>query len=442
MSIEEFLKQFNDIIPFSLNLRVGGARTNLIKTDDEHKSYSNFKGRMYPFYKKDITGVTTEWVPLEEIDAHLDLIITCPYPHTFKWEECPKSTKKSSQHFVVRILTDEDRQVGFIMLDLNKAGDIDRKYCSYYNENVTHNISHSVDYSFDQETKKMVKDKESLSFASINLEEEIEEEVTFYRKNGVLTCVTISKHPLRNSAYISLLWHEDDVKRNQMFFSRYYNNVPIKAGTYIASDSAHHVIIGDYQNRLETIEILETRLEDEKDPKPYMRQSDFDRIRDKIKDLKDPKNDMFSGFVGELIGNTIIKDGSKEILVFETLKDGYHYFTSLDVTGLDAFNYDSYGEYHDSPLYFEAMKNTPKIPMFRTRVTEEEEVLVPFGDQITEEETKNYEWFKSYCTESFATIEKGKMSSLTLDKYSVSENKHKTNNNKNPKNKHLDLKRL
>ena len=34
MSIEEFLKQFNDIIPFSFNLRVGGARTNLIKTDD------------------------------------------------------------------------------------------------------------------------------------------------------------------------------------------------------------------------------------------------------------------------------------------------------------------------------------------------------------------------------------------------------------------------
>ena len=431
MSIEEFLKQFNDIIPFSFNLRVGGARTNLIKTDDEHKSYNNFKGRMYPFYKKDITGVTTEWVPLEEIDAHLDLIITCSYPHTFKWEECPKSTKKSSQHFVVRILTDEDRQVGFIMLDLNKAGDIDSKYCSYYNEDGTHNITHSVDYSFDQETKKMVKDKERLSFTSINLEEKIEEEVTFYRKNGVLTCVTISKHPLRNSAYVSLLWHEDDVKRNQIFFSRYYNNVPIESGTYIASDPAHHVIIGDYQNRLATIENLETRLEEEKDPKPYMRQSDFDRIRDKIKDLKDPENDMFSGFVGDLIGNAIIKDGSKEILVFETLKDGYHYFTSLDVTGLDAFNYDMGDEYHNSPLYFEAMKNTQKTPMFRTRVTEEEEVLVPFGDQITEEETKNYEWFKSYCTESLADIHALKLSTFTLDKYAKKEEKKKLINRSN-----------
>lgn len=433
MSIEEFLKQFDDIIPFEFKLKIGGSRSNMIISDDKYKSYNNFKGKMFPLKKIEQCKQVTEYIPLEEMDAFLDLKVECSYPHHLYWEERPKSTKKNYQHFVVRILNDDNKQVGFLMLDLNKAGDIDRKYCSFFNEDGTHNISHSVDYSFDQETKKMVKDKERINFASKDLEIGLEEEVTFYKKNGVLTCVTISKHPLRNSAYISLLWHEDDVKRNQLFFSRYYNNIPIKAGTYIASDSAHHVIIGDYQNRLATIENLETRLEEEKDPKPYMRQSDFDNIRDKIKDLKDPKNDMFSGFVGELIGNTIIKDGSKEILVFETLKDGYHYFTSLDVTGLDAFNYDMSDEYHNSPLYFKAMKNTPKIPMFRTKITDEEEVLIPFGDHITDEELEKYEWFKSYCEESFPTIEKEKMSSLTIDKYTYNGKKtliNKLNNKK------------
>jgi len=257
MVIEEFLKQFNDIIPFEFKLKIGGSRANMVISDDEHKSYNNFKGKMFPLKKIEQCKQVTEYIPLEEMDAFLDLKVECSYPHHLYWEERPKSTKKKYQHFVVRILNDDNKQVGFLMLDLNKAGDIDRKYCSFFNDDGTHNISHSVDYCFDQETKKMVKDKERLNFTSKDLEEKIEEEVTFYRKNGVLTCVTISKHPLQNSAYISLLWHEDDVKRNQLFFSRYYNNIPIKAGTYIASDPAHHVIINDYQNRLATIENLE-----------------------------------------------------------------------------------------------------------------------------------------------------------------------------------------
>ena len=85
----------------------------------------------------------------------------------FLLHEVYKTVKSLGTQYKNRILTDEDRQVGFIMLDLNKAGDIDSKYCSYYNEEGTHNITHSVDYSFDQETKKMVKDKERLSFTSI-----------------------------------------------------------------------------------------------------------------------------------------------------------------------------------------------------------------------------------------------------------------------------------
>ena len=81
MSIKEFLKQFNDIILYKFQLKIGGARSNMIISDEGHKSYSNFKGKMYPFYKRELFESTTEYIPLEEMDVHLDLTIECSYPH-------------------------------------------------------------------------------------------------------------------------------------------------------------------------------------------------------------------------------------------------------------------------------------------------------------------------------------------------------------------------
>ena len=442
MSIEEFLKQFNDIIPYKFQLKFGGSRSNMIISDKEHISYSNFKGKMFPFKKIEGCKSVTEYIPLEEMDVFIDLKIECSHPHKLKWEDRAKSTKKTYQRLSVRILTEDyERQLGYLSLSLTEGCDIRNKFCSFYNEDGTHEIIQSVNYDIDMNTKK-VRAREHLEFISRDFETGLEEEVAFHKENGSLRCVTISRKPIQNSAYVSILWSEEDVKRQQLYFSRYYNNEPINAGTYVVGDFAHFVISGDYINRLADIEIEKRKLEYENDPRPYMIDRDFDKIRERIKKLEDPQNNMFSDFVGELIGNTIIKDGSKEILVFETLKDGYHYFTSLDVTGLDAFNYDMFDEYHNSPLYFQRLKESDKTPMFRTKISDGDEELIPLGDHITEEETKNYEWFKSYCEESFPTIEKGKMASLTLEKYSVSENKHKTINNKKSKNKHLNFKRL
>lgn len=45
-------------------------------------------------------------------------------------------------------------------------------------------------------------------------------------------------------------------------------------------------------------------------------------------------------------------------------------------------------------------------------------MLVPLGNHITNEELKSFEIFKSYCVESFDTIESKKMATLPLAKSS------------------------
>ena len=70
------------------------------------------------------------------------------------------------------------------------------------------------------------------------------------------------------------------------------------------------------------------------------------------------------------------------------------------------------------------MENSDKTPIFRTKMENGEEILVPLGEHITDEESRYFEMFKSYCVESFGTIERKRMATLSLDKYSNGEQGH------------------
>lgn len=111
---------------------------------------------------------------------------------------------------------------------------------------------------------------------------------------------------------------------------------------------------------------------------------------------------------------------SKWILILETLKDDYHYFTSIDITNTDAFDVDFYHERKDGTSYYQAIKNSDKTPMFRTKIENGKEILIPLGEHITDNELRNFEIFKSYCVENFDTIESKRMATLYLDRYSQS----------------------
>ena len=422
MNIEEFLKIFNDIIPYKFQLKIGGTRSDMIVSDKELISDKNRKGKRYPFYKKNLMGTTTEYISLDKIDVPIELKIQCSHPHILKWEKKCKSTNKERTNFQVRILNeDASRQLGYLSLDLTQAGDIDYKYCSFYNEDGTHEIMQSIFYHFDEKTKKVIP-KECLSFIFYNLETGLEEKVSFNKEDGILKCITIDKQCLKNHSFDSIVWSDDVVKEKQEFFSRYCNNTVVEQATPLVCDFTNYIINKDFTDKLERLKELQRILTYEGNP--LFDHYNFDKIREEIEYLEDPKNDIFSGFYGEYIGNTIIKFDSKLILVLETLKDGYHYFTSVDITNTNAFDVDFNHERNDGTLYYRAIENSDKKPMFRIKIENGEEVLIPLGDHITDEELRNFEIFKSYCVESFDTIERKKMSTLSLDKYSNSEKNH------------------
>lgn len=415
MSIEEFLNTFNDIIPYKFHLKIGGAKANAIITNKDLISYKNRKGKSYPFYRKSLLGVSTNYISLDELDVPIELTIDCSYPHVLKWEEKPKSTSKEITHFNVRILNEETtRQLGYLSLDLTPAGDIDHKFYCFYNEDRTHEIVQSIAYNYNEKTKK-VTPTECLSYIFNDLEANTKEKVSFYKEDGNLKCVTISKnHELDDSMVCS----DDETKEKNEFFSRYCNNAPVEKATLLVCDTTNYIINKDFTYRLERTKELQEDLTYEDDPS--FNYYNYDKIREEIQYLTDPKNDIFSSFYGEYIGNTIIKSDSKLILVIETLKDDYHYFINVDITNTKAFDIDFYFERNDNYLYYQAIENADKTPMFRVKFEDGEEKLIPLGEQITDDELRNFEIFKSFCVESFDTIERKKMSTLSLDKCSKS----------------------
>lgn len=88
------------------------------------------------------------------------------------------------------------------------------------------------------------------------------------------------------------------------------------------------------------------------------------------------------------------------------MNNGYHYFTSVDITNTDAFDVDLYSNRYDGTLYYQAIANSNKTPMFRTKI---------------ENELKSFELFRLYCGDDFGTIERKQMATLSLNKYSRNE---------------------
>lgn len=420
MNIEEFLNVFNDIIPYKFQLKIGGKRSDSIISNKELISSKNRKGKIYPFYKKNLLGTTIDYIPLNELDVPIELTIQCSYPHTLKWEKKSKSTNKERTDFQVRILNeDSSRQLGYLSIDLTPAGDIDHKFCSFYNEDGTHQIIQSINYSYDEQTKK-VTPTECLSFIFNNLETGLEEKISFYKVDGILKCITINRQSLRNHAFDSIVWSDYEVKRKDEFFSRFCNNAKVEHATPLECDMTNYIINKDFISKLERIKELQITLSYENDSR-FNFHHDYDKIREEIEYLLDPKNDIFSDFFGEYIGNTIIKSDSSLTLIIETLSDEYHYFTSVDITNTDAFDIDFCHERNDGTLYYQAIANSNKTPMFRTKIENGKEILVPLGEHITESEIRSFELFKSYCVDDFGIIESKKMATLSLDKYSNSE---------------------
>lgn len=419
MNIEEFINMFDDIIPYKFKLKVGGLKSDSITTDKNLISYNNRKGKVYPFYRKNSFGMITDYapdyIPLEEFDIPVELDVVCLHPHSLKWENMPKSTNKKWTEFSVRILNEEkNKQYGYLSLHLTSAGDIDHKFCSFSNEDGTRELQQFISYQYNDKTKQVIP-MENLSFIFYNLENGLEEQVSFHKENGVLKCITINKQGLKNHMYDSIVWSDDEVKEKNNFFSRYCNNVKVEYATPLVCDFTNYIINKDFISKMEELKDLKRTLTYEGDSR--FDHYDYNEIRKRIEYLSDPKNDIFASFYGEYIGNTVIKQDSKLILIVETLEDDYHYFTYVDITNTNAFDVDFYHNRNAGTSYYNAVKNSNKKPMFRVKIENGEEILAPMEEQITDGELESFKSFKSYCTESFYDIYSKKLSVLNLNKY-------------------------
>lgn len=422
MNLEEFLNNFKGIIPYNFKVKIGGARSNSIICNKDLISESNRKGRIYPFYKKILFDTKTDYIPLDEMNVPIELIVECQHPHILKWEEKPESTKKERFQFQVRILDeDTNRQLGYISLNLTPAGDIVDKFCSFYSEDGTHEIMQSINYKYDSKTKK-VTPTENLSFIFYNLDSTLEEKVSFYKENSIVKGLTINKQALKNHAFDSIVWSSAKVEEKCEFYSRYRNNEKVEHLNCLASDMTNYLINKDFTSKLERLEDLQRTLSYEGDP--LFNFYNYDKIREEIEFLKDPKNDIFSSFYGDYIGNTIIKIDSKMILFIETLKDDYHYFTSVDITDTDAFDVDFYHDRKDGTSYYQAIESSDKRPKFRLKIENGSEVLIPLGENISDEERKNFELLNSYCDENIESIEAKKLATFSINKYSSTKKGH------------------
>lgn len=391
---------------------MGGARASEIKTDKSKATSKNFKGKLYPYYKREVTGTKTDYIPIEEMDVPIGVSVECNYPHRLKWEKSSKTTNKEKTDFQVRLLKEnEDRQFGYVSLDLTPAGDLFSKFCSYYNEDGTRTITQFIFYCFNEETKEITAN-EHLSYIFYNLETGMEERVIFYKTNGKLQGITTHKSKLRNHQFDSIVWRQNVVNEKECMFSRCFSEQLLE-GVNPNCDVTNQIINQDFIYRRNRIKELHRLMKYETDE--TMKHSfNFRWFKQELKELLNPQKDTFRGFVGNYIGNTIIKQDGKLLLIVETIKENLHYFTQVDITNTDAFDVDIYRERYDSTLYYNAIRNASKMPMFRIKIENGEEILVPFGEAPTEEEVQSFQEFKSYCIESFASIENKKLSTLSL----------------------------
>lgn len=126
----------------------------------------------------------------------------------------------------------------------------------------------------------------------------MEEKISFYKVDRILSCITTNKEVLGNHTFI--VWSDDELKTKNRFFSRFRNNAKVEHTTPLASDMTNYIINKDFTNKLERIKRLQRILSYENDSR-FNFHHDYDKIRDEIKYLSDPKNDILLAFMENIL---------------------------------------------------------------------------------------------------------------------------------------------
>lgn len=366
MNIEEYIKMFKDVIRFNFKLNIGGKRSSRIVINKDFISSENRKGRALSLSINALYG-TTELVPLDQTNVRLDLDIICEKDVKLDFNSKPTKLDGTKDNYIVSLLDDKDNLTGYLELYLTPAGDIEEKEVWYYNEDRTHVIKQNIYYEYDKDTKKIIP-HETLSFINKNYETDKETVLTFNKCNGIIKGISVKER--KNIDYDDrVLYPIEEVKDSSYLYSRYRNGeyTPSLYESY-TSEIANEIISIDFINK---------------------------------------ENNLFSKFIGDYVGNTVIKNGDNVTLYVETIDSGFHYFSKVILNDLSAFNYDIIGQQHINPLnYYLDLEKTSKKPTFKVVIVDGREELVPLNDSITNEELKEFQKYKAHFILSIDELNK------------------------------------
>ncbi len=425
MDVKEFIEKFNDIIPYSLKVEVGGEKKDFIISGKVEKNQNNFKGKVYPFYKKD---VGTKYVPTETVSLPIDIKVTCSDAEKIvfdgenygEYETNPTiKTSKDNIEKIIRIINKKGKQIGCIIISFNASGDITSKTCFYENSLGTHEIHNSVSYKL--EDGKLVREERT------NYIED---------KDGVKTTLTVMKmndKVTSNSILVERI--EECINPNLISITDIPNNSKKSNVEYFLSKC----IFDNYEDALKNRR-FPTSIESScinADLLSYKRDKDLcerlieegrkDILRTLTKDVRDCENDyhdymldskdLLAGFKGDYIGHIFIREKDKLTLLIKTKLADLYYYTEIDLSNTDpfigAYAFDILDEYGRDEEYFKRIKRVIRIPKYVTKVINGKECLIDGTTDISE---KDFEFNFIDPLENLEEIKLGKVLSRKNNK--------------------------
>lgn len=403
------LEEFKDIIPYAVSVSVGGSKANMSRNSD-NRSYANFKGKMYPNNRKpqtleELANGVPQYVMAQDISLPIKVSLVDGEDLTMVVEKTSPYTNKKSTEHNARIFNKDGKQIGYVSIDLNAAGDITSKTCFYENPEDTHNIHYTLNTGIkDGKIQK-------------------EEHFTFEIKDGNSTKVIKISQTDGKIVGMSSSQQRTKTKEEIQFQSITDFTIdpssPQGIRTYVANNISQEK---DYKKRRGLLIPWECRtLEDdlfEYRKKCEVLESYKDRKfirRDVIDFCEDPSNDLYAGFRGDYIGNifNLTDNGYIAYVVTTQAKDNnnFNLYTMLNLEGTNinqgtnpcAWDYE---EGRDKK-YFEAVKSADRTPRFVTQVLQDgsERLVLYEGQKALESDCPEYAEFKSTYLDPFTDIE-------------------------------------
>lgn len=418
MNINEFIAKFNDLITYQIDVKIGGHKSDKSKIGEVERTNANLKGKVYPFYKKNLAETETTYLPANEISLPIDIKVECNEAEYIIFDnKNPKNgepdyllenpikytNKKNSEHNI-RILNGNKEQIGFTSLNLNASGDIERKYSSYRNKDRSHEVIYTSSYKIEaNELQKTI----TIDFNENDYETNISTSLKIYKYNDKVVGITIEMK--------KILTQEE-----KMLIPIAANTFDINAeNNYFFLSKGYLVDENDISKRafrpLENIEIEDALLEYNRGAQRLSRISE-DRLwhYERLKYYVNAKeNNLLRDYIGNYVGNIVYMNKEKTTLYVITEKDGLNFYTEVDLTGARIYtDYcgmdDYFGETHH-----ERLKTAPKILKFITKIIDGEEQLVDYENfKFSDELQKEFESFKNNYIDSFTGVEKIKIGKI------------------------------